>query len=297
MGWIETNWEYLQKFPGFVIWGDMDEAGEKFRRETCKRLGEDRCRYVEYDAGGDKRFKDANGILKNKGMKMLIAILEKRCRSYPLEGGILLGDVPDEDPTDYSNNVPTGIRGIDEVLIDPRQSQVVLFSGGRGVGKSTILGQIALNAVAEGKKTMIYSGEMDTGTVRQWLYNQATQNHMYCTAVPVKYDNVIYAPNDGIKPYISNAIDNNIIIFDNNILAKDNPPKILDVLESHVRRFGVNVLIIDNLLSSDFYRYGPSGQKNEQEIGFVKAIISLAIRMNVLIYAVAHPRKRMSGAA
>jgi DNA primase len=259
MGWIETNWEYLQKFTGFVIWGDMDEAGEKFRRETCKRLGEDMCQYVEYDIGSQKQFKDANGILKLKGIKAIQAVLSERVRMYPIEGGIFMSDIPTINDQDYSQNVPTGIWGIDHVLIDPRLGQTILVSGREGTGKSTLLSQISLNAVAAGWKTMMYSGEMPAHRVKQWLFNQAAQNHRFVTVTELKYGRQSHYPRSDMVPYIEKWLNNGFVLFDNSQLSTDNPPKILDILERFVTRYGVKVLIIDNLLTSDFRRYGPSG--------------------------------------
>ena len=297
MGWIETNWEYLQKFTGFVIWGDMDEAGEKFRRETCKRLGEDMCQYVEYDIGSQKQFKDANGILKLKGIKAIQAVLSERVRMYPIEGGIFMSDIPTINDQDYSQNVPTGIWGIDHVLIDPRLGQTILVSGREGTGKSTLLSQISLNAVAAGWKTMMYSGEMPAHRVKQWLFNQAAQNHRFVTVTELKYGRQSHYPRSDMVPYIEKWLNNGFVLFDNSQLSTDNPPKILDILERFVTRYGVKVLIIDNLLTSDFRRYGPSGNENAQETEFLKAVVALAMRMNVLIYVVAHPRKKGVGSS
>lgn len=296
-GWIETNWEWLSKFTGFVIWGDMDEAGEKFRRETCKRLGEDKCRYVEYDIGSQKQFKDANGILKLKGIKAIQTVLSERVRMYPIEGGIFMSDVPTIDDQDYSQNVPTGIWGIDHVLIDPRLGQTILVSGREGTGKSTLLSQISLNAVAAGWKTMMYSGEMPAHRVKQWLFNQAAQNHRFVTVTELKYGRQSHYPRADMVPYIEKWLNNGFVLFDNSQLSIDDPPKILDIMERFITRYGVKVLIIDNLLTSDFRRYGPSGNENAQETEFLKAVVALAMRMNVLIYVVAHPRKKGAGSS
>ena len=295
-GWIETCWSWLEKFKEIVVWGDMDEAGEKFRREACKRLGEERCQYIEYKCPSPD-LKDANGVLMKAGVKKVTDILEKYCRRYPIEGGIYMSDIQDVDDTDYSQNIPTGIYGIDEMLIDPRLGQTVLVSGREGTGKSTLLSQISLNAVAEGRKVMMYSGEMPAHRVKQWLFCQAAQNHMYTRAVELKYDRVSHFPKKGMVGFIEKYVNQNFILFDNGMLAKEECPKILDIMERFVVKHGVQVLIIDNLLTSDFHRYGAPGNQNGQETGFLKALVNLALRLNVLIYVVAHPRKRGAGAS
>ena len=225
----------------------------------------------------------------------MLIVVKTFMHEHPIDGGVMVLDVPDYDPSDLSKNIPTGVYGIDRALIDPRMGQVVLLAGSEGTGKSTLIGQFMLNAIAYGFKSMIFSGEMGAEMIKQWVYNQAAQNVAYMTKIDIKYDRVDYAPRPQLKKMIDKHVGNNLIIFDDNILLGENPPRILDVFEEHAKRKGVKVFVIDNMMTSDYERYGPRGNTNIQETNFMRAATSMAKRIGVLIYVIDHPRKVTAG--
>ena len=65
LDWIDTCWEWLEKFQNVILFGDNDEPGRKMVREVVRRLDEARCMVVEeYPLRPDgKPCKDANEIL------------------------------------------------------------------------------------------------------------------------------------------------------------------------------------------------------------------------------------------
>ena len=47
LDWIDTCWEWLEKFQTIILFGDNDEPGRKMVREVVRRLDEARCMVVE----------------------------------------------------------------------------------------------------------------------------------------------------------------------------------------------------------------------------------------------------------
>ena len=54
-----------------------------------------------------------------------------------------------------------------------RKGELTVWTGFNGSGKSTFVSQLALETVAQGFTVDMYSGELDAGTVKAWLYLQA----------------------------------------------------------------------------------------------------------------------------
>lgn len=294
-GWLVDCWDWLQKFSNICIYFDQDDAGKKALNQAVERLYKDRVTYVEYEIKNTP-YKDANSILSKFGAEKLRGVIEKYERNFPIEGGIFFDDIKEVDDLDYSENIPTGIFGIDQRLLDPRQGQVVLLTGRAGTGKTTLLSQIKINAMSEGFNVFEYSGEMPAHRVKQWLYSQCAQFTQYTNKINLKYGRTINVPKQELKPFIDKHIARKFVLFDNEKLTDSNET-ILEIAERFVKKYSCKVVIIDNLMTSDFVKYGPAGNQNAQETGFIKAVVNFALKFNVLVYLVAHPRKTTAGAS
>lgn len=47
LDWIDSCWEWLEKFQTIILFGDNDDPGRKMVREVVRRLDEARCMVVE----------------------------------------------------------------------------------------------------------------------------------------------------------------------------------------------------------------------------------------------------------
>jgi len=290
--WINQNFDWLEKFKKIIIWSDQDDPGRKMRAEVCQRLGEDRTEYIEYDA--PKNLKDANGVLVQKGMQEVLNIIKKYRKKNKIHGSISWDEMELLDQSDLSSNIPTGIYGLDRKLLDPRKGQTIVLTGESGTGKTTLMSQIKLSALNLGKCVFEYSGEMPAHRIKEWMYVQASQSEQYLTQVPLKYGRYAQKTDNVMRLCIDERIRDNYFLYDNKILNGDE--KITETVIKHIKRYGCEVIVIDNLMTADYRRYSTSQNKNDQETAFVSELMRIAITYKVLIYLVAHPRKTVAGA-
>lgn len=94
-----------------------------------------------------------------------------------------------------------------------------------------------------------------------------------------------------VTPSMEKWYRDKVYIYDNNILAdKSEEDTLLETLEVAIRQYGSRVLVIDNLMTAmvddtavDQYR---------QQTIFVNALAKMAKQYNVVIFLIAHPRKK-----
>lgn len=117
-------------------------------------------------------------------------------------------------PKDRSQivSIETGITKLDKKIIGLNKGEVSCVSGLRGSGKSSLMSQIALEAVQRKYKTALFSGELSENRVLEWLQLQAA-GKLYTQ--PTKYENYFYV-DDKTKYYINKWLDNKIYIYNNN---------------------------------------------------------------------------------
>ena len=82
-------------------------------------------------------------------------------------------------------------------------------------------------------------------------------------------------------------------IYDNNVLEDEEPENLLKTLEDAVMQYGIDMVLIDNLMTSieinvnsDLYR---------AQSMFVNKLCKLAKRHNIVVLLIVHPRKNSAG--
>jgi twinkle protein len=277
---IENCWEWLDKFEQVILWVDNDEPGRKLERNLIQRLGSWRCSVIRH-----KR-KDANEVLLLDG-KQAVKDAVNGAVAVPMEGLVSLAEVP---PWDYQEDVVrvrSGIRGIDQVIGGFMLGEVSVWTGINSSGKSTLLGQILIEAVDQGFAVCAYSGELAARKFRQWIDLQiAGPNNIKYRYDAVWARDVAYVPVD-IATKIRTWYQDKFYFYDSFGAAKDH--KIIEVFEYAARRHGCRVFLVDNIMTTvftstdrDFYR---------QQSNFVGMLKDFANRFDVHVHVVAHPRK------
>lgn len=188
-------------------------------------------------------------------------------------------------PKDRSQTVSieTGITKLDKKIIGLNKGEVSCVSGLRGSGKSSLMSQIALEAVQRKYKTALFSGELSENRVLEWLQLQAA-GKLYTQ--PTKYENYFYV-DDKTKYYINKWLDNKIYIYNNNY--GNDAQKILNSVEQCITKNKVDLVILDNLMSMNLESL--SGDKYERQTKLVLGLVKYAQDNDVHILFVAHPRK------
>ena len=89
-----------------------------------------------------------------------------------------------------------------------------------------------------------------------------------------------------------NAGTRQAYIYDNNVLEDEEPENLLKTLEDAVMQYGIDMVLIDNLMTSieinvnsDLYR---------AQSMFVNKLCKLAKRHNIVVLLIVHPRKKLS---
>jgi twinkle protein len=281
--WLETCWEWLQQFQRYIICGDNDTAGKEMVKEAIKKLGHYKCSVVELER------KDANEVLYFDGKETLVEAV-KNAKDVPIFGIVELADV---EPLDEKNIkiIKSGLKSLDEALGGFRYGELSVWTGKRGEGKSTIMNQLSIEAIAQGEKVCMYSGEMKAQDIQYWVNLQlAGRNFIKKYFCSKRQKDIFYVPDD-VKAKIINWYRGKFFLYDNNIAAsKSEESSILKVFEHCVRKYDIRLFVVDNLMTAKY----ESTNENDfylRQINFVRDLLQFASNYNVHIHLVAHPKK------
>ena len=282
--WFPHCWDWMQQFTELVVFGDcekgiitlLDEMKSRFPG-TVKAV-----RQQDY-----KGCKDANEILMRYG-KEAVRYAVNNAEIQPIRAVKELADVKAVDLFKLPK-IATGIKRVDDVLSGGfYRGQTGLLTGKRGDGKSTLASQIVANALDAGKKIFVYSGELQDYFFKRWLNLQLAGKHEVIERTEV----------DGTRNYyITNTTDEKIsewyrgraYLFDNMAVEDEELTELLDVIEKAVRQYGIDLVLLDNLMSA--LDVGMSVDLYRAQSKFVDKLVKLAKRLNVVVILVAHPRK------
>ena len=183
--------------------------------------------------------------------------------------------------------IPTGHEGFDRKAMGFILGEISIVSGLNGSGKSSWLNCITLNAIQRGFKVAMFSGELMKEKVKTWL-NQAAAGREFVKKV-YGYDDFYYVPKD-VTEKIDSWTKDKMFLYDNKYGR--NWSRLLESIKQVVESKGVNLLILDNLMTLDLDAF--SGDKNEKQSAFVNSLADLAKQANIHIVLVAHPRKSLT---
>lgn len=186
---------------------------------------------------------------------------------------------------DLSQIVPSGIDLMDKRIIGFSKSELCVWSGSNGSGKSSILSQLAINSINNGFKVAFFSGELMADRVLNWIQLQCVgKNHVEST----QYENYYTVPSK-TKEKINNWLEGDLFIYNNNFGSK--VENVLKAIDGCINKNEIDVVIIDNMMSLDLASV--NGEKYDRQTNLVSALSQLAKKKNVVIHFVCHPRKSL----
>jgi twinkle protein len=267
--WIDSEWDYLETFPMIYLCMDNDAAGQQGMRDLAIKLGEWRCKLVTLP------YKDANECL-TKGVAegdintcftgavdfspdtlVTPMFFIEKIQNIFLQGNKLFGT---KTPWDT----------LDEILKGWRDSELTIWSGRNGAGKSTILNQVFIDLATKGVRSCVYSGEMSPERYLRWAIIQHQENN---------------APHPSKIQATLEWMSGRVYIL--NITSGIDPDKLISDFEYAARRYGVKHFIIDSLMKIAFKAQDEFRQQHE----FMNKLIGFAQKHAVHVHLVAHPRK------
>lgn len=184
---------------------------------------------------------------------------------------------------DLSKVIKSGITLLDKRIIGFNPSELSIWSGSNGSGKSSILSQLAIEGIEQGFKVAMFSGELQADRVLNWLQLQcAGKKNTQAT----KYENFYTVP-EQTKEKINEWLENKLYIYNNDLGTK--VENVLTAIKDCIEKNKINMVILDNMMSLSMASV--SGEKYEKQTALVLALCELAKKYNIHIHFVAHPRK------
>lgn len=293
-GWIEQNWEFLEQFNSIILAFDNDEAGIKAQKEVIYRLGTWRTGVVDIPATvefNDRSVtvKDINELLYYKGKEAVLDAIVN-AKDSPVQSVVDFSTIEDVD-IDKMPGIYTGFKEVDKVIGKIFYSMITIVSGLPSSGKSSFLNQIIGNVIDSGERVWIFSNEMNSNILSNWLTlglaGRGNINEYISTYTGAPY----YKTPPEIKEKIRRFYDGQLYIY------KDDAPNDEDSLfvsmEECVRKFGIRTLIIDNLMCIALNN--SNNDKYDAQTEFFNRLIKFAKKFNVAIIIVCHPKKLPAG--
>lgn len=266
--WINYEFHRLERFSAIYLSMDMDSAGKKAINAIIDRLGRHRCKVVTLP------HKDANECLLQPESAQILRNAIQSARTVDPDELKSLAEFHSEivDELYPSGKTVPGMKfpwekSHDEILIRP--SEITLWAGINGHGKSVLLSNIAVDGMAQGERFCIASMEMKPHKIGTQIYRQISGK-----AFPSKTELRI----------LRDSVEGSAWIFEAYGTAK--AKRILEVFEYSRKRYGVTQFVIDSLAKCGFAEDDYGRQKD-----FVDQLMEFSRRFNICVHLVVHIRK------
>lgn len=283
---------FFELFPYVAIVTPNAIARERLVKELYPRLPSC-CVYVIQDSG----FRGCGTIreyIDAYGFHQLPAILAG-AEELPAYGILDLSEVETRDLTKVPRTL-SGFDRLDKSIGGFFAGELSVWTGKRGMGKSTILSQLLLNAIDQGHRVCAYSGELDKAQFREWAYLQAAgPEHIGYRDDPLTGKR-LPTVNPAVDSMISEWLKERFWLFDLERNTRHDPDSILSQFSYAKMRYGADVFLVDNIMAVDFNGVRETDFYREQS-KFTQALASFAKRQHVHVHLVVHPRKSSSGQA
>lgn len=277
--WLE---EFIHIFEDKKIYlaTDMDEAGVALRNELARRLGKINCYIIELP------YKDANDVLIHGGPDKLAECFHS-ASPFPVEGiddaitvkGDILRLYEEGTPTGYT----TGFEMDNDFIWHP--GQVTLVTGIPGHGKSTWIKNIIYKlAERHGLKSFIYSAEeANTAFALSDMYQIATGKSFFKTpnCARISKEEI-----DELMPFMTDHFKY-YRLSDNDLSIEG----ILSKAQDMVKRFGINIMVIDNMSTVEKSMSNQADTRHHQIKNMMNDVSRFARLYDVHVMLVAHPKK------
>ena len=292
--WVEQNWDFLERFNMIIICSDNDEPGVKMRNELMSRLGTWRTKYVEIPqtminakTGNEVRVKDLNEVLYFGGKEATMRLIMD-AKEAPLTTMTDISDIEEID-LDSIDGVETGLSALDAVIMRLFNGTLTVLSGTPGAGKSSLTTQLMVSAIENGKSCWLYSAELPPFMVKSWFDHILAGRRGVESKVSASGADY-YTVKPEYKQEINDYYRGKWFLYDGESNKLDD---LLASMENAVRRKGVSLLIADNLMTIDLGSNENNALQKQTEA--ITKLTAFAVKFNVPIVLVCHPRKLMAG--
>lgn len=270
-GWIEHEFDWLERFDEIYLAFDQDAAGQRGLHAHVERLGRERCRVVRLIE------KDANAMLQ--------AGLDHDTFHDLWAAARTLDPAELRSAAEYAEDVvrllypPEGAEERRALLlpfekltgrIRFQSGECVLWNGINGHGKSQLVGHAVLEALKLGYRVCVASLEMKPA---RWL---------------ARMDRQACAVRDPAIPFLRAVHEwyaDKLWVFD--VVGTAKVDHLLEVFAYARRRYGIELFVIDSLLKCGLAESDYDGQKL-----FVERLCDFKNAHDCIVWLVAHARKQ-----
>lgn len=181
----------------------------------------------------------------------------------------------------------TNINELDYLTKGIEYGKITIWTGVTNAGKTTMVTQFARECLLNNKKIFFFAGEQSASEFKNYLYiTMCKQNEIEYTED--KHNKTIrdYKPIDSkIKEY-DEKFKNMIYLYDNNN-KNHTLSSIFKSMEYCIKK-GVRIFFIDNFMQIE------NTEKLEEQTNIMEKIKQFAMRNNIIINLVVHPRKMLN---
>ena len=212
---------------------------------------------------------------------------ERKKKEINVENGPIWETISEilSKPTPDNEYIKTHINVIDKKMHGLMKGGVSVWSGLRASAKSTILSQIALQAVNDDHTVLFYSGELTDKRFSRWLIQQAAGKQY---SVQYEKDGGVfwYVPDD-TKKKIGSWIGSRLFVYNNSYNSVFE--NLINAVRDKVEANHPDLIVMDNLMTIDIMALDSNEYRAQTTV--LKGLAELAKQYNVHIALVAHPRK------
>ena len=141
---VKDNLEWLSSYQEIVLMFDMDEPGQEAAVKVAELLPPGKAKIAALP------FKDANECLvKGKGKEVVSAIWE--ARAYSPDEIVHVSQIADNIDVSETRVYPFPFPNMTDFLIGQRSGEITLWCSGTGSGKSTILRELIIDHLMDGR--------------------------------------------------------------------------------------------------------------------------------------------------
>jgi len=269
--WVEFEWEYMERFEIIYLCMDKDGAGMEATDELVNRLGRHRCRVVILP------HKDANECLQkdvakdeiDQCFREAVTLDPEELKSAAVYEDDVIKEFYPENSIQLGFHLPWE-RAFNRIFF--RYSELSIWTGWNGGGKSQLLGQVMIAATMQGEKVCIASFEMKPRKTLKRIVRQITDSRQ---------------PERGTISSCHKWFQDKFWIFDLRGTAKVD--RMFEVFRYAYHRYGIKQFVIDSLM-----KCGIGEEDYGRQKAFVEQLTDFEHEIEGHVHLVAHSRKGLN---
>ena len=281
--------EFVGKFQYvFVVTPDDAEREEI----TCELQKWSPVPILVADKASFRGNESVKALFENCGMKAVEGLLLGAVE-LPKPGLLDLSQVETDDEKDRPRCM-SGLLALDYCVGGFRGGELSVWTGKRGEGKSTLLGQLLGSAVNQNQAVCAYSGELPAKQFKRFIMPQLAGPDNLVKKPDPKTGRTDYIPTKTAQKAIDQWMERRFLLTDIRQSNAHDEDNILSLFEYAYRKYGCSVYLVDNIMTASL--------KGEAELGYWRAqsaftqrLSAFAKRHDVHVHLVAHPKKTGGG--